>query len=255
LDFHALLKRTLINKVKTFQGDEWTIKGTRMSGDVDTSLGNSIINYALLSAILHDCGYHQFEIIVNGDDSILFTKKPINVQQFQSVARKYNMESKVLPSTTIIHQVEFCRTKLVYKPNGQATMMFNPKRSINIFGMHYKCLEIDHTYLYQTAYANSIMHNNTELGNYWFTLSEQMLAANKVKEKHRYKYDLLPLKQILKVLKSTDTEKWTELTPSMFIAWGEEITYFLDNISNLRQRNALTTTMIIDHMDRTVELR
>nr|QTJ63683.1 RNA-dependent RNA polymerase [Dipteran tombus-related virus] len=248
-----LCNQTLRNRVRTYQGDRWEINGTRMSGDVDTSLGNSIINYALLSAMLHDTGIHDFEIIVNGDDSILFTNIPVNVQLMSRIARKYNMNSKINASTDNIHHTEFCRTKLVIKPDGQPTMMFNPKRAIDIFGMHYKHLEIDNTYLHQTSYANSVMHGNTALGNYWLALSEQYATRGKVKQKHYRTYGLLERKDIIRIHKSPDNcQQWKELTQSMFVAWGEEIWYFKTNIVKLTPRTPFKLPIIINHQARTL---
>lgn len=203
--------------------------------------------------MLHDTGIHNFEIIVNGDDSILFTNIPVNVQHMSRIAKHYNMESKIQPSTTNIHQTEFCRTKLVYKPNGTPTMMFNPKRALDIFGMHYKHCQIDVTYLHQTSYANSVMHGNTELGNYWYTLSEQYATLGKVKEKHYQSHSLLERKDIIRILKSPDDcQQWKELTQSMFIAWGEEIHYFKQHIYSLQPRSPMYLPIIINHDQKTI---
>lgn len=43
-----------------------------MSGDVDTSFGNSIINYAILKEVIRILGL-KGDAIVNGDDSLIFT--------------------------------------------------------------------------------------------------------------------------------------------------------------------------------------
>jgi len=69
-------RMTLINKCQNRNGDRYKIVGTRMSGDVDTSLGNSLINYAILKEAISIFKV-KGDVIVNGDDSIIFLNEPI----------------------------------------------------------------------------------------------------------------------------------------------------------------------------------
>lgn len=220
-----------------------------MSGDVDTSLGNSLINYALLSGILHECGVHVFDIIVNGDDSVIFSNVPIPTEKFIKIAKKYNMESKAQPSTDNIHTTEFCRTKYVIKPDGTPTMFYNPERAIKIFGMHYRHTEDDDSFLYQTAYANSIMQSNTMIGQYWFQLSEFIASSRDVKTKD---LSYLTRDETIRLHEFGPAQEWNEFTQSMYMAWGDEIIYFLNNIHKLLCNGTTPLRFIIDHMAKTI---
>lgn len=48
------------------------------------------------------------------------------------------MDSVIKPTVNNIHEVEFCRTKLIYNSDNHPTMMFDPKRLYSIFGMTFK---------------------------------------------------------------------------------------------------------------------
>ncbi|KAJ8666906.1 hypothetical protein QAD02_008568 [Eretmocerus hayati] len=89
----ALSKKTLRNSCSTRDGVKYKVNGTRMSGDVDTSLGNSLINYAIIEQVLLELGIDG-DCIVNGDDSIIFTNQPIPQERAQDLFRKYNQENQ-----------------------------------------------------------------------------------------------------------------------------------------------------------------
>lgn len=73
-----LSRRTITNYCTTRNGEHYVVHGTRMSGDVDTSFGNSLINYHVLRAGLREQKIRG-EVLVNGDDSIIFSDAPIDI--------------------------------------------------------------------------------------------------------------------------------------------------------------------------------
>lgn len=166
-----LCKKTLNNKCKTREGDWYKVFGTRMSGDVDTSLGNSLINYAILKQLLLELGI-EGDVIVNGDDSIIFTNVPIDIKRAIKILRKYNMNSKMKESVLNIHQVDFCQSRFVYRSDGTPTMMMDPKRLYSKFGMTYKVPEIYYyiEYLKELALCLGLTHCNTPYGYAWLDL-------------------------------------------------------------------------------------
>jgi hypothetical protein len=161
-----LSSRTLKNRCSTRDGIKYTVTGTRMSGDVDTSLGNSLINYAILRAMLKKLDIAG-DVIVNGDDSIIFTNEPIPIDKAMIALREYNMETVMLPSTRNIHKVEFCRTKLIINNLGIPTMMINPARLFDIFGMTYKTTGDYYEYLRQVAVCNIACNMSNPLRKVW----------------------------------------------------------------------------------------
>lgn len=65
-----LLRHQLDNKCRTANGIKYRVKGTRMSGDFDTALGNTLLNYI----VIRDCLYAQgikFKLLIDGDDSVV----------------------------------------------------------------------------------------------------------------------------------------------------------------------------------------
>lgn len=167
-----LSKRTLINKCKTLDGIKYKVHGTRMSGDVDTSFGNSLINYALLKQALSDIGL-EGEVIVNGDDSIIFTNKPIPQDQFIAALATYNMETKLNPSVTNIHKVEFCRQKLIINNRGEPALAMLPDRLLTIFGMTYKNLGDYMEYLRIVILCFISINSRSPLAHIWYNLYQE----------------------------------------------------------------------------------
>nr|AZS32322.1 hypothetical protein 3 [Crane fly tombus-like virus 3] len=106
-----------------------------MSGDVDTGFGNSLINYYIIIHLLRELNI-EGDVIVNGDDFIIFTNSLLP-NNFAELLRNYNMDTVLKPTTTRIHTVEVCRSKLIFHPNGHATMAFDPHRLIDIYGCTY----------------------------------------------------------------------------------------------------------------------
>lgn len=166
-ELRELCRAQLRNRCESRHGNKYTTDGTRQSGDVDTSLGNSLVNYAILKYCLHKLGL-KGEVIVCGDDSIIFTNEPINLDRFRELCAQLNMETVVKPSTTNIHQVDFCQCRFVYNSTGKPTMMKNPERLNDIFGMAYGCKPRDYgRYLSEIAYCNAMMNKSSDLGRAW----------------------------------------------------------------------------------------
>lgn len=122
-----LWSKTYINKGYTKQGLKYKTHGTRMSGDMDTGLGNSIIMYTMLCNYLKEVGISKYSILVNGDDSIVVIENKDltasrNLDYFQRAG--FNMKFEVAHS---IEEAEFCQARLIETDYGQ-TMARNPQR-------------------------------------------------------------------------------------------------------------------------------
>jgi hypothetical protein len=203
----SLSRRTINNKCRTRHGDRYDVRGTRMSGDVDTSFGNSIINYYILRSLLFELGL-QGDAIVNGDDFILFTDRPVPVSDAIRILRSYNMDTKLVRSVDNIHRVEFCRTKMVLHPDGHPTMAFDPKRLHDIFG----CTFIKYTssqyrdYLKTVSHANYMINLNSPIHRLWTPLEK---LESKLK-----KYMMKDLQRVFNKQLSNRPWTTTEITPS-----------------------------------------
>jgi hypothetical protein len=223
LELRKLSKKTLNNNCRTRDGIKYRISGTRMSGDVDTSLGNSLINYAILKQCVTElCG--KCEIIVNGDDSIIFTNRKIDTVKLMELLKTYNMESKVMESVTNIHKVEFCRQKIVINSKGKPTLMINPSRINTIYGMTYKQQRDYLEYLRQVCVCNIAINITNPLAQYWSNIYKEafdkpLLLAELIT------FEYIELRTKLTAVKELTTTNISdydsgELNQTTYCAWG-----------------------------------
>lgn len=110
----------------------WTSEGGRMSGDVNTALGNCILSATMLIAYCQERGIAA-KYMVDGDDCLVFMERR-DVRAFMDGltrwyrARGYLM--KVEGPYEELHQLEFCQSKLTYI-GGKALFVRNPFKAIN----------------------------------------------------------------------------------------------------------------------------
>lgn len=127
-----LLDMQLTNKgyARTSDGSfEYVVEGCRMSGDINTSLGNCLIMCAMLYAYCHKMGIKKFSIIDNGDDCLIIVEEcdkhlvtPEKIHQFFS---ELGFVMKVEEPITQFEKLEFCQMKPV-NVNGTWLMTRNP---------------------------------------------------------------------------------------------------------------------------------
>lgn len=117
-ELKELLDYQINNKVMSRNGIKVTVRGCRMSGDANTSLGNSVLNYIMLRYCFPDS-----IILVNGDDSIVFGGH--QAHQLHEVG----MVSKVKLANDI-SQLEYCQQQPVLTDIGYV-MMRDPWRVLN----------------------------------------------------------------------------------------------------------------------------
>nr|QTJ63608.1 RNA-dependent RNA polymerase [Megalopteran tombus-related virus] len=214
-ELRHLSKKTYFNNCISREGDRYKVKATRMSGDVDTSLGNSLINYAILKELLHQLSISG-DVIVNGDDSIIFTNEPIDNKKALAILRKMNMETKLSNSSCDIHKIEFCRTKYVIRDDGTPTMMMNPQRITEMYGMTNS--NVDYMqYLIEVATCNAYINSNTPYGIHWarafnITIDKTKMPVFKV-------LDRSIIRLVERELSSPVSG--TDITQSMYVAWHD----------------------------------
>jgi hypothetical protein len=129
-----LLKWQLFNKGMTKNLTKYFTPGTRMSGDLNTGLGNCILNSAMLQDWL-DQACVPGSVYVDGDDSVVVVSRQHaetlmkvggGIQEYWSV---YGMETKC-DVVYDYQDVDFCQCKPVF--DGQAwRMMRDPRRLLS----------------------------------------------------------------------------------------------------------------------------
>lgn len=106
---YDLLKCQLVNRCYSKGGISYVVKGTRMSGDYDTALGNTLLNHYILTQVFRKTNHH---ILLDGDDSVIVMPKEhlqyVNWREFSRMGMNTTFE--VVAELT---RVEFCRSRLI----------------------------------------------------------------------------------------------------------------------------------------------
>lgn len=110
----------------------YRVKGKRMSGDVNTSLGNIILACCITKLIMKDLGV-KCELINNGDDCVVFCEAR-HVQRVEdSLAQmwlSYGFTCICEPTVRTLEKVEFCQMSPVMV-GGEYKMVRNPRTSLS----------------------------------------------------------------------------------------------------------------------------
>lgn len=110
-ELRKLLKMQNSCRGRTSRGTTYKTHGTRMSGDQNTGLGNSIINYAMLSAFMEHNNITG-SIYVDGDDSVIIyedTGSSFDMNYFTQFGMVTKREDAV-----DFERVDFCQTRPVF---------------------------------------------------------------------------------------------------------------------------------------------
>lgn len=107
-----LCRAQLRNKGYSKNGIKYKTTGTRMSGDADTALGNTIVNLDCLYGFLKLCGITKYDMLVDGDDSVVIIESAnlhlIDTSYFGRLG--FDTKFKVVIN---LQDVEFCQCKLI----------------------------------------------------------------------------------------------------------------------------------------------
>lgn len=128
-DLKMLLQWQLSNKGRGFVGGykvQYKVDGCRMSGDINTSMGNCIIMSSIVLGYLR-VNHIDARLTNNGDDCVLFMSKR-DLHQLQGIDAwftdfgfKLTQEKPV----SVFEQIEFCQTQPVWCEDGWR-MVRNP---------------------------------------------------------------------------------------------------------------------------------
>lgn len=103
------------------------VAGTRMSGDYDTALGNTMINWLVLRSWLNKAKI-KGQMLIDGDDSVIIIErsdyKKLDFDHFGKMG--FITKIEVVHE---LHQVEFCQSK--YLPSSNPIFSRNPRRALS----------------------------------------------------------------------------------------------------------------------------
>lgn len=152
-----LLKAQIKNRGSTKNGTKYVTKGTRMSGDQNTGLDNSTVNWAMIRSVLKLCGI-KGSVYVDGDDSVVVIESR-DLPKFKlDWFSKFGMKTK-LETSDHFEGIEFCQTRPVW--NGEKWIMCrNPERVLSRIQWVVKKFptEMDANYIKNLMLAESALH-------------------------------------------------------------------------------------------------
>ncbi len=127
-----LLKRQLTNTGYSAGGIKYKVKGKRCSGEFTTSHGNGETNYLMIRSILLFLGITEFNIFVNGDDSVIICnfEDVDRIVKNLELFRNFNMSTEVEHIATVFEEITFCQTSPVLV-NGTYKMVRKPMRVLS----------------------------------------------------------------------------------------------------------------------------
>lgn len=123
-----LLHWQRVNHGQTKNGTKYVTRATRMSGDQNTGIGNSIINYAMTKALLEKLKIRHC-LYIDGDDFLVICER-IDAGKFDpSLYKQFGMATKLDSITGVIEHIDFCQCRPVFNGSGY-TMVRDPYRML-----------------------------------------------------------------------------------------------------------------------------
>nr|WKV34284.1 MAG: RNA-dependent RNA polymerase [Riboviria sp.] len=107
-----LCKAQLVNVGYTKHGIKYKTKGTRMSGDSDTGLGNSLVNADCLYGFLTRSGVSKYDFILDGDDSVVIVEASDLPRLDKTLFGQLGFDTK-MQVVADLDEVEFCQCKMI----------------------------------------------------------------------------------------------------------------------------------------------
>lgn len=128
-----LLDLQLVNRGHTAGGISYKCPGGRMSGDMNTALGNCLLMLIFTATTMKLLGFkpNQWNMLCDGDDTLIFTEeRHANYirANFPSTFNKAGMTIKLEGEAKSIHDINFCQGKIVECDDGLKFVQ-NPVRS------------------------------------------------------------------------------------------------------------------------------
>jgi hypothetical protein len=128
-----LLERQINNKCATARGYRYKCYGRRMSGDMNTALGNCVLMIAMCRAFIRQLGIVA-EIFDDGDDVLLITERQ-HLPEIKRLAGpcflEFGQEIKVENISFDIESIEWCQGHPVMGTDGQYQMVANWRKILS----------------------------------------------------------------------------------------------------------------------------
>jgi len=129
-EFDRLLSWQLVNRCRTSGGVKYVVTGGRMSGDVNTALGNCLLMVLMCRAAMRRLGVY-YKLLNDGDDVLVFVEHSEFDRVSGSIAKiflEFGQELKIENVASLPSDVVFCQSKLVH--NGEHYVMVRDWRKV-----------------------------------------------------------------------------------------------------------------------------
>jgi hypothetical protein len=114
--FRRLLKWQIRNRGRGYAHDgklKFKLQGGRMSGDMNTALGNCLIMSSMLYAFCREVKVTKFRVVNDGDDCVLFIEKRElhKIQNLTAYFLNFGFTMKQEPPVYTFEKIEFCQSQ------------------------------------------------------------------------------------------------------------------------------------------------
>lgn len=114
---------------------KYSVSGCRMSGDMNTALGNCLIMCALVHSYCFSRGVQKYSLANNGDDCVVIMDRS-DLVQFQTGLVEWFLEMgfsmKVEAPVFVFEQIEFCQTHPIHVTNPDGTSGYIMVRNLAV---------------------------------------------------------------------------------------------------------------------------
>jgi len=119
-EFKRLLEWQVNNRCVTKNGCKYRVRGGRMSGDINTALGNCLLAVIMIRTAMRSLNIRNYEILDDGDDLLVMVEE----EEFGKVSSglqneflKYGQELKIENVARELSDIVFCQSKLTFNGN------------------------------------------------------------------------------------------------------------------------------------------
>lgn len=113
-----VLDLQLVNRGHTSNGIAYKCPGGRMSGDMNTALGNCLLMLIFTTVTMQQLGFNnrQWNMLCDGDDTLIFISErhaSYLRANFAGIFERAGMTIKLENEATSLHQISFCQGRIV----------------------------------------------------------------------------------------------------------------------------------------------
>lgn len=128
-ELDALMEMQYMNEAYTKGGIKYVCKARKMSGEYNTSLGDTKVNYAVLSDVFRGVEHAK---LLNGDDSVIVIERDSlrNLDLSPEMWKRYGFKTTWSVVSTV-EEVDFCQARPVEVREGVWRMVRLPARAIS----------------------------------------------------------------------------------------------------------------------------